>query len=166
MLSYHGFCAGKVYYCHGGHLIAYSPQTTDVMLYFRQSLTASSLSNSASDIARLSSTTPVFNRRDSVPHKANGASSPSSPSEPMTPPPTPPFNARTASEVCKRMNGYVSFANVEGLGEPPGMDIDADPSEEASSRWGRWLRMFQWTNGMNSGSEHEVGQLIEPPKRA
>ncbi|KAK7446286.1 hypothetical protein VKT23_014492 [Stygiomarasmius scandens] len=29
------------------------------------------------------------------------------------------FNARTASIQCRRMEGYVSFSSVEGLGEPP-----------------------------------------------
>lgn len=86
----------------------------------------------------------------------------------MTPPPTPPFNARTASEVCKRMDGYVSFANVEGLGEPPGMDIDADAAEEAASRWGRWLRMLPWANanGIGNASEHDADQMIEHTKRS
>jgi hypothetical protein len=33
--------------------------------------------------------------------------------------PTKPFNARKASTQCRAIQGYVSFANVEGLGEPP-----------------------------------------------
>jgi hypothetical protein len=28
------------------------------------------------------------------------------------------FNARQASAMCRKMDGYVSFASVEGLGEP------------------------------------------------
>ena len=56
--------------------------------------------------------------------------------EPLTPPPTPPldssthlpslqghhpmFNVRRASARCRQIEGYVSFAAVEGLGEPPG----------------------------------------------
>jgi hypothetical protein len=31
----------------------------------------------------------------------------------------PTFNARKASAQCRRLEGYVSFAAVEGLGEPP-----------------------------------------------
>jgi len=41
---------------------------------------------------------------------------------PTTPPLTPPhrpFNARRASAQCRAIQGYVSFANVEGLGVPP-----------------------------------------------
>lgn len=34
-------------------------------------------------------------------------------------PSTPPFNARKASTQCRAIEGYVSFASVEGLGEPP-----------------------------------------------
>ncbi|KAJ7212445.1 hypothetical protein C8J57DRAFT_1604108 [Mycena rebaudengoi] len=34
-------------------------------------------------------------------------------------PPRPLFNARKASAQCRRLEGYVSFAAVEGLGEPP-----------------------------------------------
>jgi len=30
-----------------------------------------------------------------------------------------PFNARKASTQCRAIEGYVSFASVEGLGEPP-----------------------------------------------
>lgn len=80
-------------------------------------------------------------------------SSPSSPPEPLTPPPTPPFNARTASEVCKRMDGYVSFASVQGLGEPPGMDMDAEDNEIGSRAWTKWFR--KWTNGQ-APSEHSA----------
>lgn len=66
--------------------------------------------------------------------------------EPLTPPPTPPsesdlhsstplpgmFNVRKASASCRQMEGYVSFASVEGLGQPPGcsgLDEDEDVSE-------------------------------------
>ena len=41
-------------------------------------------------------------------------------SAPNTPSPnTKHFNARKASTQCRAIEGYVSFANVEGLGEPP-----------------------------------------------
>jgi hypothetical protein len=37
------------------------------------------------------------------------------------------FNARKASERCRMMEGYVSFAQVEGLGTPPdGVDDEDD----------------------------------------
>ncbi|KAH8119130.1 hypothetical protein DFH11DRAFT_1539993 [Phellopilus nigrolimitatus] len=119
-----------------------------------QSLAASSLSNSATDLARINST-PTYCRQDSL-----NRTSPSSPPEPITPPPTPPFNARTASEFCKRMDGYVSFASVEGLGEPPGMDIDSDDGEENMQRWSRWWRMWPFANGANGAEEHETGHLV------
>ena len=80
-----------------------------------------------------------------------------SPPEPLTPPPTPPFNAQTASELCKRIDGYVSFATVEGLGEPPGLDVDSDESEEGIRRLGRWFRKLPvpFLNGAHGPSEQE-----------
>ncbi|KAI0088077.1 hypothetical protein BDY19DRAFT_208372 [Irpex rosettiformis] len=58
---------------------------------------------------------------------------------PLTPPPTPPFNALTAAAQCKAMDGYVSFANIEGLGIPDGED---DCDEDEARRNGRWLKWF------------------------
>lgn len=82
-------------------------------------------------------------------------SSPRGSLDPMTPPPTPPhtahtlyaspsypsqvapsFNARTASAMCRQIDGYVSFANVEGLGAPP----DVDDQDEDSGRHQKWLK--------------------------
>ncbi|PCH35957.1 hypothetical protein WOLCODRAFT_166567 [Wolfiporia cocos MD-104 SS10] len=66
---------------------------------------------------------------------------------PLTPPPTPPpFNARTAAEICRAMDGYVSFANIEGLGMPAGADIDEEDDSEAEDakargRWWNWLSL-------------------------
>jgi len=59
----------------------------------------------------------------------------------MTPPPTPPsFNARTAAAQCKAMDGYVSFANIEGLGIPDGEDHDeGDDEGKNQGRWLKWL---------------------------
>jgi hypothetical protein len=38
----------------------------------------------------------------------------------FTPPCTPPsFNIKVANEVCRSIQGYVSFFEVEGLGRPP-----------------------------------------------
>lgn len=58
---------------------------------------------------------------------------------PLTPPPTPQslFDARAAAAQCRAMNGYVSFANVQGLGVPGGAEDDVDASEEDKGR-GRW----------------------------
>ena len=105
-----------------------------------------------SDITRVRSTPPVRRRNSSR------RQSPESPPEPLTPPPTPPFDARTAAETCKRMHGYVSFANVEGLGEPPGLDMDSDDSEDGLRRWAKWLRM--WPFAFVHSSEHQTPQLV------
>ena len=43
---------------------------------------------------------------------------------------TSTFNARKASERCRMMEGYVSFASVEGLGMPPDGVDDEDKDEE------------------------------------
>lgn len=61
---------------------------------------------------------------------------------PLTPPPTPPFNARVAAAQCKAMDGYVSFADIEGLGVPNGEVDDADADDEvkrARAGWLKWL---------------------------
>jgi hypothetical protein len=58
-----------------------------------------------------------------------------SPQLPYTPP-SLSFNAQTAVAVCHRIDGYVSFANVEGLGAPPETD---DEDEEIGHR-PHWLR--------------------------
>jgi hypothetical protein len=34
------------------------------------------------------------------------------------------FNVRQASDMCRKMEGYVSFSSVQGLGEPQGADDD------------------------------------------
>ncbi|ESK85941.1 hypothetical protein Moror_9481 [Moniliophthora roreri MCA 2997] len=61
----------------------------------------------------------------------------------------PGFNARRASETCKRIEGMVSFANIEGLGEPesaPQAQVDdADEDLTTSSkeqRTKKWLGLF------------------------
>lgn len=95
--------------------------------------------------------TPPGRRRNS-----SRRQSPESPPELLTPPPTPPFDARTAAETCKRMDGYVSFASVEGLGEPPGLDMDSDDSEEGLRRWAKWLRMWPFTHT----SENDAGHMV------
>ena len=119
-----------------------------------QTLASNSLSASGTDLTRLQTSTPGY--RHMIYHR-DSDHSPSEPSEPMTPPPTPPFNARTASEVCKRMDGYVSFASVEGLGEPPGLDMDGREatSEEGLRKWGRFLRVWPFNQHGNGSGEHQ-----------
>ncbi|KAJ7657385.1 hypothetical protein DFH06DRAFT_461800 [Mycena polygramma] len=50
----------------------------------------------------------------------------------------PTFNARKASAQCRQLEGYVSFAAVEGLGEPPspGPDGDLDDDEAGKRKRG------------------------------
>ncbi|KAK7692132.1 hypothetical protein QCA50_003751 [Cerrena zonata] len=74
-------------------------------------------------------------------------------SGPLTPPPTPPFNARTAAEQLKHMDGYVSFANIEGLGCPDDLDGENDEEEDDRTGGARWLK---WLN-LGKGSAGEAG---------
>ncbi|KAI0743647.1 hypothetical protein C8Q80DRAFT_1272310 [Daedaleopsis nitida] len=60
---------------------------------------------------------------------------------PLTPPPSPPFNARQAAAQCKAMDGYISFATIEGLGVPEGSDEEADEEAKSRSRWFQWLHI-------------------------
>lgn len=65
------------------------------------------------------------------PHLSQSNSNPSSPK---------PFNARKASTQCRAMQGYVSFASVEGLGEPPslvGDGFDAANGSDADGGGGK-----------------------------
>lgn len=65
----------------------------------------------------------------------------------LTPTSSPTFNARAASQQCRAIEGYVSFAQVEGLGEPPTSACPTNGSmnslllqseEEKKSGW-RWF---------------------------
>ncbi|EJF65219.1 hypothetical protein DICSQDRAFT_152474 [Dichomitus squalens LYAD-421 SS1] len=60
---------------------------------------------------------------------------------PLTPPPSPPFNALQAAAQCKAMDGYISFANIEGLGIPEGSDDETDEDAKSRSRWFQWLHI-------------------------
>ncbi|KAG2039720.1 hypothetical protein BDR03DRAFT_951029 [Suillus americanus] len=52
----------------------------------------------------------------------------------------PQFDLRAASQACKQVPGYVSFASVAGLGAPPGVgDDDVSVKEPQRGRGrGRW----------------------------
>ncbi|KAJ7593100.1 hypothetical protein C8J56DRAFT_490721 [Mycena floridula] len=67
--------------------------------------------------------------------------------------PNQAFDARHASQQCKLIDGYVSFASVEGLGEPPasahptnasasslldGLDLADSTKKPVWSRWLSW----------------------------
>ncbi|OCH89043.1 hypothetical protein OBBRIDRAFT_41632 [Obba rivulosa] len=81
-------------------------------------------------------------------------SSASASSSPLTPPPTPPspFDARTAAALCRAMDGYVSFANVEGLGVPAGAEEDDEEESKARGRWWNWLTIAGKRRHEDSGS--------------
>lgn len=52
----------------------------------------------------------------------------------------PQFDPRAASQACKQVSGYVSFASVAGLGAPPGVCDDEVSVKEPQRgrRRGRW----------------------------
>ncbi|KAK0448551.1 hypothetical protein EV421DRAFT_1466257 [Armillaria borealis] len=102
-------------------------------------------------------TPPPTPPRSSTPPPRRSMSVRSSPTKhaflpPRNPPPTDTapstqqkFNARTASLQCRLIDGYVSFAAVEGLGAPP-----PDPPEEMDTRveGGGWQRVWKWVGGV------------------
>ena len=66
---------------------------------------------------------------------------------------SPQFNARKASARCRAIEGYVSFASVEGLGEPAAeVDDDEVDDEEERERRGR-------TSARGNGGGVLVGAL-------
>ncbi|KAH9993521.1 hypothetical protein BJV77DRAFT_997280 [Russula vinacea] len=57
----------------------------------------------------------------------------------VTPPPTPPaFDARGAAAKLRTIDGYVSFANVEGLGGPPGVEEEVTEEDRRRGTWWPW----------------------------
>ncbi|GJE92809.1 hypothetical protein PsYK624_089660 [Phanerochaete sordida] len=77
--------------------------------------------------------------------------SPASAEAPLTPPPTPPFNARIAAAQCKAMDGYVSFADIQGLGMPDG-EVDQFDEDEMK-RKGGWLKWLPINHARRDRSE-------------
>ncbi|KAG8935460.1 hypothetical protein FRC01_000069 [Tulasnella sp. 417] len=59
----------------------------------------------------------------------------------------PPFDARSASLALKEQHGYVSFSDIEGLGEPDGMDAPASDDEgectDERGRSGKWWEVWR-----------------------
>ncbi|KAF9526890.1 hypothetical protein CPB83DRAFT_837040 [Crepidotus variabilis] len=69
---------------------------------------------------------------------------------PVTPEMRPQFNARKASAQCRAIDGYVSFANIEGLGMPPDDPSAGDSGHGDGRRRGEHERgrsMFAWGVG-------------------
>jgi hypothetical protein len=55
------------------------------------------------------------------------------------PPPTPPvFDARCAAAKLRNIDGYDSFANVEGLGGPPGVEEEVTEDDRRHGTWRPW----------------------------
>jgi hypothetical protein len=86
----------------------------------------------------------------SPPIQSRQAQAPQSPShwqrQQVTPPPTPPaFDARGAAAKLRTIDGYVSFANVEGLGGPPGLDEEVTDEDRRRGWW-------PWRGRSRSGS--------------
>lgn len=66
--------------------------------------------------------TPPHQLARSQSHPQSYSNSSSSPFNAQSASNSSPFNARSAAKKLRDMDGYVSFANVEGLGNPPGED--------------------------------------------
>ncbi|KAG8936803.1 hypothetical protein FRC03_001031 [Tulasnella sp. 419] len=68
------------------------------------------------------------------------------PSETPAAPSKPCFDARSASLALKDQNGYVSFCDIEGLGEPEGVDgyeDDDDGSGDNARGRGKWWEVWR-----------------------
>ncbi|KAG9102210.1 hypothetical protein FS749_011639 [Ceratobasidium sp. UAMH 11750] len=57
---------------------------------------------------------------------------------PITPPPSPPFAANRIALQLRDREGYVSFADVQGLGMPHDADEDVDPERGRGRWWSLW----------------------------
>ncbi|KAH9895191.1 hypothetical protein C8Q73DRAFT_790358 [Cubamyces lactineus] len=90
---------------------------------------------------------------------SHGHRQPSSPASsrdgvsPLTPPPSPPFNVRQAAAQIKGMDGYISFATIEGLGVPEGSDDESEEDAKSRSRWFQWL-----TSGKGAAVDRSRGR--------
>ncbi|KIM45644.1 hypothetical protein M413DRAFT_345000 [Hebeloma cylindrosporum] len=110
-----------------------------------------------------------FPASDDLSHHLRAPHSPTA--QHLSHPQRPQFNARTASARCRAIEGYVSFASVEGLGEPPadpmspdGVVEDEDGVKTGSvlglgagvAGWGGWRRLLGVAGVV--GTPHEDGQ--------
>ncbi|EIW83120.1 hypothetical protein CONPUDRAFT_164118 [Coniophora puteana RWD-64-598 SS2] len=85
---------------------------------------------------RLPSMSPVSKRRSAIGdsfsmHKHPHARVRTTPGGPQT----EEFDAQTALLACRDLQGYVSFANVAGLGAPADLDMTESPIEQRSQPW-------------------------------
>ncbi|CAE6517840.1 unnamed protein product [Rhizoctonia solani] len=76
-----------------------------------------------------------------VPSMTRTRTSPStSRSSPITPPPSPPFDASRIALQLRDQEGYVSFAEVQGLGIPS-EELDAVDTERGRGKW--WTTLWK-----------------------
>ncbi|KAJ1304460.1 hypothetical protein OPQ81_005607 [Rhizoctonia solani] len=61
-------------------------------------------------------------------------------SSPITPPPSPPFDASRIALQLRDQEGYVSFADVQGLGIPS-EELDAVDTERGRGKW--WTTLWK-----------------------
>ncbi|EIN11175.1 hypothetical protein PUNSTDRAFT_118697 [Punctularia strigosozonata HHB-11173 SS5] len=95
------------------------------------------------------------------PPPLQGAASPSPSPSPTSPSPRA-FDARVAAEACKRVEGYVSFKDVEGLGVPPDYD---DDGEDAKAGGGRPGHARRWSLSRWLGLAPEAAGASAPASR-
>ena len=93
-------------------------------------------------------------------------------------PERPQFNARKASARCRAMEGYVSFASVEGLGEPPADPmsspdgvVEGEDGVKARSgvlglgaagvaAWGGWRKLLGVAGVVHDGQQQQPGVVL------
>jgi len=80
--------------------------------------------------------------RPSAAASRSSSTNPSTTSCRVTP---PPFDVRSVSAALKEQHGYVSFCDIEGLGEPEGMDAEDSEGEdvECRGRGGKWWEVWK-----------------------
>ncbi|KAF8706182.1 hypothetical protein RHS03_05084, partial [Rhizoctonia solani] len=83
--------------------------------------------------------TPPHGPLPPVPSMTRSRTSPAiSRSSPITPPPSPPFDAKRIALQLRDREGYVSFADVQGLGIPSEELDTADTDRSRAKWWSLW----------------------------
>ncbi len=107
---------------------------------------------SSTQLAPTSMNTAMITPPPSPPHCRPGRigigappAPPSSSRSSSTTPPTTTFDARSVSEALKSQNGYVSFCDIEGLGEPEGMDGEEheEGDDDEQGRGSKWWELWK-----------------------
>ncbi|CAE6404376.1 unnamed protein product [Rhizoctonia solani] len=85
--------------------------------------------------------TPPHGPLPPVPSMSRSRTSPAlSRSSPITPPPTPPFDANRIALQLRDQEGYVSFADVQGLGIPA-EELEPVDTERGRGKW--WTTLWK-----------------------